>query len=261
MQLILTANPKRPHTEEIRARLKTLAESLGIVCFLYDGTESEIPDAADAFLVVGGDGSLIRVAHEACRRDIPLFGVHAGRVGFLTELTEQDAPEFFSRLLSGDYRVESRAMLAVSVNGGAPIPCLNDVLVYKHSFSGVTQLDVKIDQNAVGTLFGDGIIVATPTGATGYSLSAGGPIVSDGLDAMLITPVCPHTLHIRPIVASLDSTVTLTVSDDCFAAADGDHVAELHRGDCVTVSRSALSTKLITFGDRNPFRLIAEKLN
>lgn len=259
MHLVLTANPKRPDTLTARDRIASTAEKAGFQCTYYDG-EATLPLNADYMLVIGGDGSLIRAAHVASRCSIPLIGVHCGRVGFLTELTETDLPMALRALQDGMFTITDRSMIAVSVNNGEAVSCLNDVLVYKHSFSGVTQLDFAVDNNSVGTLFGDGIVIATPTGATGYSLSAGGPIVADGLDAMLVTPICPHTLHIRPIVASMDSIVTIRVSDNCFVAADGDHIAELQKGDTVCITRSPFTTKLLTFGDRNPFRLITEKL-
>lgn len=261
VHLVLTANPKRPETEKARARIAEIAAAMGFSYTLYNGEETDVPPNTDAFVVIGGDGSLIRVAHVTCKRGLPLIGVHCGRVGFLTELNESEIEMALSRLRAGDYAVSTRVMLDVRVNNGEPVPCLNDVLVFKHSFSGVTQLDFSVDANPVGTLFGDGVVVATPTGATGYSLSAGGPIVADGLDAMLITPICPHTLHIRPIVASINSTITIRLSEACFVAADGDRIAELKKGDLVTVTRSSYVTKILTFGDRNPFRLISEKLS
>ena len=110
-------------------------------------------------------------------------------------------------------------------------------------------------------MFGDGIVVATPTGATAYSLSAGGPIVANGLDAMIVTPICPHTLHFRPIVASMDATIRIRSSERSFVATDGDRIAELESGDSVSITKSSYVTKLLTFGDRNPFRLISEKLS
>ena len=260
MQLVLIANAQRPETQSTADHVRRMAEQAGVLCTVMDGSESELPNGTDGIVVVGGDGSLIRAAHLACRHDVPLMGVHCGRVGFLTELTEETFPAALNRLLAGDCSETVRSMLDVRINGGEPVPCLNDVLVFKHSFSGVSQLEFAIDGAPVGTLFGDGIVIATPTGATGYSLSAGGPIVANGLDAMLITPICPHTLHIRPIVASMDSTVTVSVSDNCFVASDGDPVAELQKGDMLSVTRSCYTTRILTFEQRNPFRLIAEKL-
>ncbi len=261
MHLVLTANPNRPDTALVRARISKVAEQHGFTYSLYDDDNPVVPDETDVIIVIGGDGSLIRIAHVACVRNIPMIGVHAGRVGFLTELTEKDVPAALERLKTGDYKVSTRSMLDVRINGGKSYQCLNDILVYKDSFSGVVQMDFSIDEYHAGNMFCDGLIVATPTGATGYSLSAGGPIVADGLEAMLITPICPHTLHIRPIISAMESVVSIRLAEDGFAAADGDRIAKLKKGDIVTVTRSVYSTTILTFGERNPFRLIREKLS
>ena len=260
MQLVLIANPARVEAQSTADRIREAAGRAGIRCIAPPEGTDRVPDGTDAIVVVGGDGSVIRAAHLACRNDLPLMGVRCGRVGFLTEISEEGFPDALRRFQQGDCFETVRSMLDVSINGGEPVPCLNDVLVFKRSFSGVAQLDFSIDGNRVGTLFGDGIVIATPTGATGYSLSAGGPIVADGLDAMLITPICPHTLHIRPVVASMDSTVRVYVSDNCFVASDGDEITKLQKGDVLSVTRSSYQTRILSFEKRNPFRLIAEKL-
>lgn len=261
MHLILTANPKRPETEKARERIAALAFEKGVAYTLYDGDEQVFTPDVDAIVAVGGDGSLIRVAHLACKHNLPVIGMHCGRVGFLTELTESNFTDALDRMQKGEYRITLRPMLDVKINGKETHPCLNDVLVYKESFSGVAQLELSVDENTVGTLFGDGVVVATPTGATAYSLSAGGPIVADGLDAMLLTPICPHTLHMRPIVTSMDSTVSIRAFDKCFVAADGDRIDKLRRGDVLTMTRSGCVVKLLEIWKRNPFRLISEKLS
>jgi NAD+ kinase len=151
-------------------------------------------------------------------------------------------------------------MLSVSVNEQPARNCFNDLLVYKHSFSGVVQISLEINGQQAGDLFGDGLVIATPTGTTGYSLSAGGPILSDGLEAMVVTPICAHTLQFRPVVCSMDSTVTITMDGKGYLAADGDRFRSVVRGDRITVTRSERVTKLMTFKKRNLFRLISEKL-
>lgn len=258
MHLIIAANPNRSDTMDLGNRLKALAQERGFSVSLHH--DGEIVPQADAIAVVGGDGSLIRMARVAVEHHIPIFGVHAGRVGFLTEVSRDSFAEALARLERGAYQVEQTAMLSCRVNGGDEHLCLNDVLIYKHSFSGVAQMTFFIDQDEVGTLFGDGIVISTPTGATGYSLSAGGPIVASGMDAMLITPICPHTLHIRPIVAAMDSVVRLTVADNGFVAADGERIMTVNKGDEVTVTRAKQTVPLLTFEKRNRFRLISQKL-
>lgn len=260
MQLVLTANPNRAETIEKRAILSQAARSYGFDVQEYDGN-TEFPFAqADAIVAIGGDGSFIRTAHVAQRYGIPLIGVQAGRVGFLTELTEETFLSHLPKLMEHDFTIRPLPMLSCRVNDGKPFLCLNDLLVYKHTFSGVTQLKIVIDEDEVGTLFGDGIVISTPTGATGYSLSAGGPIVADGLETMLITPVCPHTLHMRPIVTAVDSVIRLTVQDAAFAAADGERVALMQQGDRITVTQAEETVPLMVFERRNRFRLISQKL-
>jgi NAD+ kinase len=212
-------------------------------------------------VAVGGDGNFIRTAHIACERDLGLFGVNCGHVGFLTEWIEDEFPKALEMLKNGDFRVREIPMLSARVNDEAPRDCFNDLLVYKQSFSGVAKIALEIDGQPVGTLNGDGIIVATAVGATGYSLSAGGPIVADGLNAMLLTPICAHTLHFRPVVASVDSVVTMRMDDGGFLASDGDLFCSVKSGDCITVTRSEHCVRLLEFRKRNLFRLISEKLN
>ena len=126
--------------------------------------------------------------------------------------------------------------------------------------SGRTPGVLEINGQETGDLFGDGIVISTPIGSTGYSLSAGGPILMDGLEAMLVTPICAHTLHFRPMVCSMDSVVSVTMDGKGVLAADGDRFRSVSRGDRITVTRSGQSTKLMTFRNRNLFRLISEKL-
>ncbi len=240
-------------------RLMKTAEDEGITCSLL-GAEDPTP-AEDAVIVaVGGDGNFIRTAQIACRSGLPLFGVNCGRIGFLTEWTGDRFPEALRMLRDGCYTIEERPMLSVEVNGEPVRDCFNDVLVYKHSFSGVMQLSLEINGQAAGDLFGDGLVISTSIGSTGYSLSAGGPILMDGLEAMIVTPICAHTLHFRPVVCSMDSRVSITMDGKGVLAADGDRFRSVSRGDRITVTRSHRSTKLMTFRNRNLFRLISEKL-
>lgn len=259
MDLLFASNPQRPQTGGVMRRLMGLAAARGCSCRAV-GDGQERAWGADALVVVGGDGSLIHNADLAVRYDIPLLGVHSGRVGFLAETDEARFPEALARLTEGDFRVERRAMLSCSVNGGEPYRCLNDFLVFKHSFSGVAQIELWIDGLPAGTVFGDGVVVATPTGATAYSLSAGGPILAAGHEAMVITPICSHTLYMRPIVADMSAVVTLHILDRGVVAADGERVRELHDGDTVSVTKSEHTVGFIRFEQANLYQRIREKL-
>lgn len=260
MHLVFATHTEREASKTACRRLIQTARDAGFRCSLWEGDRRLFDDGETVLVAVGGDGNFIRTAHIASEADVPIFGVNTGHVGFLTERTEDDFSEALDALRRGDYRIQSKSMLSVSVNGDAPHDCLNDLLVYKKTFSGVARISFTIDGHKAGTLSGDGIVAATATGATGYSLSAGGPIVADGLDAMVITPICAHTLQMRPIVASMDATVSLCMDDGGVLAADGDRFGTVEHGDVITVRRSAHTVKLLMFRARNLFRLISEKL-
>ena len=261
MHLVFAVHTGKASLVSVCRRLMNAAEAEGIFCSLLktDGIPEKKDDAV--LVAVGGDGNFIRTAQIACRNDLPLLGVNCGRIGFLTEWTEDSFPEAIRMLREGSYAICERAMLSVAVNGEHLRDCFNDLLIYKHSFSGVMNIALEINGQSVGDLFGDGLIVATSTGATGYSLSAGGPIIADGLETMVVTPICAHTLHFRPVVCSMDSSVNVTMDGKGVLAADGDRFRSVSRGDRITVTRSCEVTKLMTFRDRNLFRLISEKLN
>ena len=261
MHLVFAAHAEKEASAAASERLMQTAERAGFDCSILDRDRRLFDDGETVIVAVGGDGNFIRTAQIACEADLPVFGVNFGHVGFLTERTEADFSEALACLKNGAYRIESRSMLSVSVNGKPAHDCLNDLLVYKKSFSGVARIAFAIDGNPAGDFSGDGIVVATSTGATGYSLSAGGPIVSDGLDAMVITPICAHTLHFRPIVAPLDAVITMCMADGGVLAADGDRFCSVQSGDRITVQKSARTVRFLTFGTRNLFRLISEKLN
>lgn len=260
MHLVFTAHAEKASLVSACRRMMTIAENEGFICSLFDGEETLKDPDNSVMIAVGGDGNFIRTAHTACRLHVPLFGVNCGRVGFLTEWTEDRFSDVLERLRTHSYAIEERAMLSVGINGEPVRSCFNDLLVYKSSFSGVTELSLEINGQQMGDLFGDGIVVATSTGSTGYSLSAGGPILADGLEALVVTPICAHTLHFRPTVCSLDSTVAIRMGGEGYLAADGDRFSAVSRGDRITVTRSKDVVKLMTFQKRNLFRLITEKL-
>ncbi len=253
--LDFAANPKRPQTFAERDRLMALCRERGIAAGYAEDENTE----ATLLVSVGGDGAFIRNAKLALERDIPVLGVQGGRVGFLTEAAEEDFPAVLERLTTGRYSLEARDTLLCEACG-MQRAIVNDVLVYKHSFSGVAQLSLDINGEDVGTLFGDGLIIATSTGSTGYSLSAGGPILMGDLAALVVTPICPHTLHFRPIVAGLNGVVTVHPQDSCFVAADGDRFAEAVCGDTITVRRGEKQLQLLRLREGGLFGRIREKL-
>lgn len=239
------------------------AERAGCECVSFDRAEQvrNADVAPDVLVVVGGDGSLLRFASAAAGRNVPILGVNLGRIGFLSEIPKDGFLEAVRRIQAGAYRVEERMMLSCCVAGEPCAHCLNDILVFKRSFSGTVLVDVRCDGQLVGSVFCDGVIASTPTGSTAYNLSAGGPVVTQNLDSIVVTPVCSHTLHVRPVVSSPDSVWTFDVHDCGFVAADGMKMRELSANDRVSVTKSDLRARFIRFGEQNVFELIEHKLS
>ena len=158
MHLYFAARAGKASLVSACKRMMKAAENAGFTCsLLSDGIVNDSADAS-VIIAVGGDGNLIRTAHVACREDLPLFGVNCGRIGFLTEWTEDRFPEALQKLAKGDFTIETRSMLTVSVNGERMRDCFNDLLVYKHSFSGVAKISLSLNGQEMGDLFGDGAV-------------------------------------------------------------------------------------------------------
>lgn len=259
MYLFFAANPKKPATFDAKKRMMDAAASSGFLCAEL---EERAPVAGEdgILIVIGGDGSIIRHVPVAMTARMPILGIHFGRVGFLTELTEEGFLAALPRLKAGDYRLERRAMLDCEVSTGRVYRCLNDAVLYKLSFSGVTEIDVRIGGRSAWTVSADGVMVSTPTGSTGYNLSAGGPIVPEGLDAMVITPICPHKLHVRPIVVRSDTEVELVEHDDGMAAMDGQRVCRVAKGESLKITGSKESVSFIRFQQMDLYSRIQERL-
>jgi NAD+ kinase len=197
-----------------------------------------------------------------------LLGYNIGNLGFLVELEKGEKSEF-SRLFSGEFEIENRMMLEAKVlrEGNEVFKgiALNDVVVSRGATPKMVHLNLKVDKNEVSDYYSDGIIVATPTGSTAYSLSAGGPVVSPDLDVIIITPICPHTVTSRPVVVSDKSGVELTVdiyhNEDVVVMCDGEHGIKLQSGDRVVVSKADNCTKLVRFGKKTFFDVLQQKLS
>ena len=169
MYLFFAANPKKPATFDARKRLMDAAAGYGFLCVELE-ERGPNPGEDGVIIVIGGDGSIIRQVPVAMTAHMPILGVHFGRVGFLTELTEEGFIAALPRLKAGDYRLEQRNMLDCQVSTGRVYRCLNDAVLYKLSFSGVTDIDVRIDGRSAWTVSADGVMVSTPTGSTGYNI-------------------------------------------------------------------------------------------
>ena len=262
MKIGFAGNLEKEGIAEFRVRLMEQACSLGEETVALDCvTEllSEQP-APDLLVVIGGDGTLLRFASAAAQRDIPILGVNLGRIGFLSEIALEEFSSAIASIQRGEYRVEERMTLLCSINEKPFASCLNDVLISKQSFSGTIQVDMYCDGQSVGSVFSDGIIASTPTGSTAYNLSAGGPVVTQNLDSIIVTTICSHTLHIRPIVSSPDAVWTFHVNGEGFVSGDGVKLSRVNPNDCISITRSNRRVRFIRFREQNVFELIRQKL-
>ncbi|MBR5344325.1 MAG: NAD(+)/NADH kinase [Clostridia bacterium] len=256
----LTSAPKR--TGAIEAREQALRWLEDHQCHIVpeDAFETDHPDV---LVALGGDGTMLRCAEKAAALDVPMIGINLGNVGFLAEMEADGMTVALERLLRGDYTEEKRALLAVC-HGEDRFLALNDTVISRGSYPRLIRVQARLDDTWAGDYRADGLIVATPTGSTGYSLSAGGPIIAPGVDCMLITPICPHSLQHRPQVVPGSASVTLTLQADeplnASLQIDGKHRASLREGDCVTICRAEEQVRLIRMRETGFFDLVHQKL-
>lgn len=262
MRVGIAANPYKKGAEEIGQKLMEWCRAKDIpYCVFHEPEElTQTREQIDIIVAVGGDGSILRFAEKVARKQIPILGVNLGRVGFLAEVTPDELTASMERILKGEYFLDKRMTLECRVNDRPPFLCLNDVMVSRNSFNGVAEIRIHIDDSYVGNVFCDSVIAATPTGSTGYSLSAGGSVVADGLNAICVTPVCPHTLHIRPIVAAPGADISFSIADTGVVFSDGKKIVDITRDDIVKVTGSGLTCDFIRFTKKDLFTLIRDKL-
>jgi NAD+ kinase len=231
-------------------------------------------EPVDMILSLGGDGTLLRAARTVIGHGVPLLGVNLGDLGFLTSAGEEELDEAFDRLAAGDYFLDRRFTLKAVVvdEAGGEIDvqhALNDFVVHKAEVAArVTKLDLAVEggvrHEEIGSFSGDGVIISSPTGSTAYSLSAGGPIVHPTMECLIVTPICPHTLAVRPFVipASRKVTVRAAVPDqDLILTVDGQEVRGLGHGESVRVEKGDRHVELVRFPGQSFFSTLRRKLN
>jgi NAD+ kinase len=221
----------------------------------------------ELLLALGGDGTLLGVARQSATYGIPILGINFGHLGFLTEVETPEIEKALDMILKSNYTIEERMMLEASVKSGSlPVEnyiALNDVIVTKGPFARLVRLETYLDEEYVETYPADGLIIATPTGSTAYSLSAGGPIITPDNKLILITPICPHTLHSRSIVIPDNETVRVIVDADhkeIMMTVDGQQGKRLKPGDEVTVKKASCVTRLIRLKHRTFYEVLRKKL-
>jgi len=267
----------KPHAPSVEGILKTVVEYLegrGIACVLEDvaagklgrpdGLErAAIASASDLVVVLGGDGTLLSVAHHAARAGVPVMGINLGRLGFLTEIPVSEAIPTLERFLAGDASLISPRWLLEARTASTASFCLNDVVVTKGAMARMIELALGVDGKEVARLKADGLIVSTPTGSTAYSLSAGGPILHPQVPAIVVTPICPHTLSFRPLAVPSSSSVSvrlMTGGEEVYLTLDGQRGGALVRNDVVDIRKAPFELQLVVSPKRSYYDLVKEKL-
>jgi len=224
-------------------------------------------DRCQLLIILGGDGTILSGLDYAIENDLPIVGINLGRLGFLTELETDELDEgVIDRLLTGDYTVDTRTTMMVEGRDYRKFFALNDIVITRAT-SSVRILSLEYEANGaiVDCISGDGLIVATATGSTAYSLSAGGPVVLPGMDCFVLTPICPHTLNARPVVVSADERITVRMVDDrggAQAVLDGRRAIMLDREHPeITIRRSLRQARFVRLNEKNYYGLLRSKLS
>lgn len=221
----------------------------------------------DLVVVLGGDGTLLSVARSVAA-GVPILGVNLGNLGFLTELSRFELYPSMVRVLAGDYTLQNRSMLDVTViregREQATFRAFNDVVIAKSALAQIIELELQVDKKRMANYRADGLIISTPNGSTAYNLSAGGPIVYPDLPVAMLTPICPHALGMRPIVVPDSDAIEVTLvtqRQEVFLTVDGQEGGHLAYRDTVVIKRSDVYARLVRMSDRTFYDSLRDKLN
>lgn len=261
----------RGRVEQVQAWLRVYHKTI-----LLDSTDmppkpscperQRIAKEADLLLVLGGDGTMLSGARLVEERGIPILGVNMGGLGFLTEINFDDLPQALEKIFSGNFHLDARLMLKVHIRRANQVigsySALNDVVVSKSHLVRMISTTVSVNNAFMTNMQSDGLIVSTPTGSTAYSLSTNGPILDPGVEALVINPICPHTLSHRPFLTPNTASIAiqLTSQEPAMATVDGQEGEEIFTGDIVEIFASEHRTQLIRFPGRSYFEVLRTKL-
>lgn len=282
MNVLIVPNLRKSSAVEHTAGIIKKFIQLGCECVLGEqfsyvfadtgavfGNHNSALERADIIVAVGGDGTIIHSAKDAMKADKPILGINLGRLGFLAqmEITELSLLE---RVVRGDYDIQERMMLkAVRIlpeGRRERYYAFNDIVLSKGALSRMIDLDVSCSAERVGHFRADGLIFATPTGSTAYSMSAGGPIVDPTIDSITMTPICPHTLGSRPIIFGPQKTlcinqILVNYADKLYMTVDGEQAITINPEDNIEIKRASGRVRLVTINHRNFYEILGEKLN
>lgn len=276
MKVSLIVNKDKARAVEAAERAAKELRSLGAELFTcadcpiegtaVTDTAEEAIRACDIAVTVGGDGTIIHHAKYAALYDKPLLGINLGRVGFVANI-EPDELDELKKLVSGDYRIQRRMLLDITVDKDGEkrhFTAVNEAVLHRDSLSNMVDISVELNDERIISYRADGMILSTPTGSTAYSFSAGGPVIEPDMRCILLTPVCPHALSSRQVVFSENSVLTARVHPastlKCYMTVDGQNYIPISSDDKITVKRSPMELQLIILKEKNFYTLLSEKL-
>jgi len=278
---VLFFNPTRDGALEVMLAAAEKLQSLGVVCYLPDQYEvTDAPagmlrdtmnnciSAADIAVVIGGDGSILRIAEPCAKHSVPIIAVDMGTLGFMCEI-DPDELHLFSRIMDGNFKLDRRMMIEARVMRDGECVysghALNDVVINRGSGTKILDMDIFADTQFITTFRADGVIVATPTGSTAYSMAAGGPIIDPGDHNMTLTPICAHGLYAKSFVLAAHRVikihVDITKNHVALISVDGRQGFELKPGDTILIGHSLYMTDLISIKGKSVYEVIRNKLN
>ena len=230
--------------------------------------EDEVLSNSELVISLGGDGTFLKVARQALDKDMPLLGINLGSLGFLTEIDKNEITTAVGHIIKDEFEIENRMMLEATImrNGNviAKDTALNDIVISRGAISRILHLKMYMNNAFADTFPGDGLIISSPTGSTGYSLSAGGPIVEPDIDLIIVTPICPHILYSRSFITSGSGNIKVVVDEDYFHTAmvtvDGQEGYEIIGGDNIYIKKSDYLVKIIRISPRNFFNVLRTKI-
>jgi NAD+ kinase len=261
--VFIATKPKQPEVARAANTLVQWFASKNVAASI----EPDASKTADLTVVLGGDGTLLAAARLLGDRQVPIVAINYGGLGFLTEVTLEEMYPGLERVLAGQFVTQQRMMMDIQIIRAdqevARYLALNDVVINKGTLSRMIELEARVDRQYVSRFRADGLIVSTPTGSTGYNLSAGGPIIFPTMSAMIMTPICSHTLTNRPIVLPENVVIEITlrsVQEDVYVTVDGQVGLQLRADDHLLVNKSDVAVKLVAPADKNYFDVLRGKL-
>jgi NAD+ kinase len=271
-----TLKPNEPEIKPVFDSIKLLFENRGIKVLLSDSSAKMIGESgvsfdamckeADCLVSLGGDGTLLSLVRRSYKYKKPVFGINAGNLGFLADVSVDSVDEFLNDLLAGQYRIDERMMIEgqIQTSSGKSTNffAFNDVVLTRPAISKMTKINASIDGKWFNTYRGDGLIVSTPTGSTAYNLAVGGPVMYPLTQAFIMTPISAHSLTQRPLIVPVDFTIELSSPNDkAIAIIDGQDDYEMQEGDVLVIRGAKRGARMLHSLHRNYFDVLREKLH